>query len=456
MIRFIKNTLLAILLLINISCIAQPDIIDKVVAVVGNNIVTKSQLESQYLQMENRHDKKDISLKHKDICSLLNQLLFQKLLLAQAVKDSVTVTDQQVDGELDRRMRYFIGQFGSEAKFVEFYGKSIDDFKNELRENIKDLLVAQKMNSKITDGITVSPSEIRQYYGNIPTDSLPYINEEVEIGEIIKKPMINNLSKIEAKRKLTALRDRIMKGEDFAALAALYSQDPGSAVRGGLMDSITRGRWVPEFEAAAFTSKINEISPVFETVYGYHIIQVLAIRGEVRDVRHMLITPESSQDDIVKSKNMLDSIYDVIQKDSINFNDAASKFSDDEDGKTNGGLISNPQTGATKFEKSDLGLLDPTMAFTIDKMKVGDMTRPSVSTSKDGKQVYRILFLKSRSEPHVANLKDDYQKIQNAAQREKQQKVLNAWIKKKLPGNYVKIDNEFKNCVFDVNWFQNN
>lgn len=443
----------ALLLGTPLTIFAQSGVIDKVIAVVGNSIVTKSQLESQYLQYASASDKTDPQLIR---CKLLEQLMFQRLLLTQAQKDSIVVTDAQVEQELDRRIRYFISQFGSEQKFTEFYGKSVEEFKSDLGSDIKDLLLAQKMQAKLTEDMAVTPSEIRSYYDKIPKDSLPFINEEVEIGQIIKKPPVSPEAKKEAKDRVQALRDRIVnKGEDFAVLAALYSEDPGSAVRGGRYDTLRRGAFVPEFEAAAFSLKLNEVSPVFETSYGYHIVELLDKRGEEISVRHILIAPKSSPNDLVKAGTILDSIYTVIMRDSISFREAASRFSDDEESRQNGGLVTNPINGLTKFEKADLGQFDPTLAFTIDRMKPGEITKPSITTTRDGKQVYRILNLKSRSEPHAANLKDDYQKIQTAALNEKHQKAVTSWIRKHLAGTYIRIDDEYKGCKFDINWLAN-
>lgn len=430
---------------------AQPGVIDKVVAVVGNNIITQSQLESQFLQYSGRTNSKNLS-RHEMFCKLLEQSLFQKLLVAQAQKDSLDVSEAQVDGELDRRVRYFINQFGSEQKFTEFYGKSVDDFKTELRDDVRDILLAQRMQGKITDGLTITPADVRNYYNNIPKDSLPYINEELEIAQLIKKPTISLEAKREAKAKVQVLRDRIVKGEDFAALAALYSEDPGSAAKGGQYDSLRRGVFVPEFEEYAFSQAVNEVSPVFETSFGYHILQVTAKRGELIDVRHILITAKSTPADLERAAVVVDSIYNLIEKDSIDFREAASRFSDDEEVRVNGGLITNPSTGSTKFEKADLGQYDATLAFTFDRMKVGDITKPSLTVTRDGKQAYKILYLKSRTEPHTASLKDDYQKIQAAAQSEKQNKAMQTWVKKNLYGTYVRIDDEYKDCKFDVNW----
>ena len=368
----------------------------------------------------------------------------------------MVIGEGQVDQELERRVKYFISQFGNEEKFKEFYGKTVDEFKTDMRDDIKDLLLAQKMQSKITEEMNVTPSEVRTYFNNIPKDSLPFINEEVEIGQIIKKPVITEKAKKEAKEKLEGYRQQILKGKDFAAFAALYSEDPGSASKGGEYDSLKRGVFVPEFEAVAFQLHPDEISQVFESPFGYHIVKLLAKRGEEVDVRHILITPKSSFADLQKAKVVLDSIYRVIKHDSLAFREAASRFSDDEEGRQSGGLVVNPMNGATKFEKTDLGQFDPSLAFTIDRMKVGEITEPSVTTTKDGKQAYRILYLKSRSEPHKANLKDDYQKIQAAALSEKQQKAVKSWIKKRIVGTYIHVDSEYNNCKFDIDWLTAN
>ena len=437
------------LLLLHDVSVSQQNVVDKVIAVVGNTIITKSQLESQFLQYSARNEK---NTPQKIKCKILEQLMFQKLLLTQAQKDSINISDGQVEQELDRRIKYFISQFGSEQKFVEFYSKSVEDFKSEMKDDIRDLLLSQKMQSKITEEVSVSPSEVRAYYNAIPLDSLPFINEEVEIGQIIKKPNITVEAKRQAKEKLQGYRDQILKGKDFAAFAALYSEDPGSASKGGEYDSLKRGVFVPEFEAVAFQLKPGEISQVFETNFGFHIIQLLARRGEEADLRHILITPKSSFNDLQKAKVYLDSIYKLIKHDSIAFREAASRFSDDEEGRQSGGLIINPMNGATKFEKAELGQFDPTLAFTIDRMKTGEITEPTPTTMKDGKQAYRILLLKSRSEPHKANLKDDYIRIQGAALNEKQQKHIKSWMKKRISMTFVHIDDEFKTCKFDSNW----
>lgn len=435
-------------LLISGTIAAQEKVIDKVIAVVGTNPILKSELEAQYQQMVAQQEPVDANTR----CKLLEDLLFQKLLIAQAQKDSLEVSETELDQELDKRMRYYLQQFGSEAKFKDFYGKSSDDYKSDLRDNVRDILLAQKMQAKIASDLTVSPSEIKTYFNSIPADSVPLINAEVEVGQIVKKPVVRAEAKKQAKAFIEGLRQRIIKGESFATLAALYSKDPGSSSRGGLYEHIQRGQFVPEWDAWAFKLKPNELSDVFETVYGYFIIQLIERRGEEVDARSLLIYPEVEPSDLLAAKLALDTVYTKLSADTISFSEAAARFSEDDDTKHNGGLIVNPYNGSTTFAMDEIGQVDQNVAFAIDKLQVGEYTKPTPFNTHDGKQAYRILYLKKRTAPHRANLTDDYQKIQAAALSKKQQEAINAWIKKKVGDNFVHIADEYKNCTFSNKW----
>jgi peptidyl-prolyl cis-trans isomerase SurA len=429
---------------------AQDKVIDRIVAIVGANTILQSEVEAQYQQMVSAQE----PVNENSRCKLMEDLLFQKLLLAQAQKDSLDVTEAQVEQELDRRLRFYIQQFGSEERFVAFYGKSVEDFKNDLKDNVRDILLAQQMQGKITNDISVTPNDVKKYYNSIPADSVPFINAEVEVGQIVKKPVITPAAKKEAKDKIEGIRQRIMKGESsFAAMAALYSEDPGSASKGGFYEHIQRGQFVPEWDAMAFKIKPNEISDVFETVYGFFIIQLVERRGEEVDARSLLISPKIDANDLLKSKLALDTIYTKLSKtDTISFSEAAAKYSDDEESKNSGGLMVNPSTGATRFQMDEIGQMDQTVAFAVDKLKIGELTKPMPMTTHDGKQAYRILFLKNRTVPHKANLTDDYQKIQGAALAKKQQEAVQAWVKKKVIGTYVHIADDYKNCTYNNKW----
>ncbi|MES2394966.1 MAG: peptidylprolyl isomerase [Bacteroidota bacterium] len=428
---------------------AQGKVIDRVIAVVGSNTVLQSELESQYQQMVSSQE----AVNENSHCKLFEELLYQKLLLAQAQKDSLFVTDAQVEQELDRRIQYYIQQFGSEERFIAFYGKSVEDFKIDLKDNVRDLLLAQQMQSKITGDVSVTPNDVRTYYKSIPEDSIPFINAEVEVGQIVKKPQTTPEAKKEAKQKIEDIRQRIMKGDSqFPAMAALYSEDPGSASKGGLYEHIQRGQFVPEWDAWAFKLKPNEISEVFETVYGYFIIQLIERRGDEVDARSLLIAPKIEPGDLLKAKQSLDTIYTKISADTISFSEAAAKYSDDEESKNSGGLMVNPMNGATRFQMDEIGQIDQTVAFAIDKLKVGEFTKPMPMTSRDGKQAYRIVYLKTRTSPHRANLADDYQKIQAVALSKKQQEAIQTWIKKKSVNTFVRINDDYKNCTFNNKW----
>ena len=421
-------------------------VLDGVIAVVGANPILQSDVDAKRTQAK-------LDSSSFDKCSTLEDLLFQKLLLTQAIKDSVEVTDDQVESELERRLRYYQGQFGSTQAFEAFIGKSVEKFKEESREDLRDVLRSQKMQAKITELVTVSPSEIREFFDAIPADSIPLINAEIEVGHIVKTPKINAELKKYAKEKIEALREDIVAGrKEFGTAAIINSQDPGSAPNGGLYKNVQRGNFDPEFDAIAFRIKEKEVSSVFETKYGYHILMVEARRGEEVDVRHILIIPQASPEDVFKSKVFLDSIADLVKKDSISVTEAASRFSDDEETKNNGGLISNPYTGSTKFEMSALGQIDPNLVFLVDKLKTGETSAPTLTPTRDGKQAYHIIYVKSRTQPHRANLKDDYQRIQDESLAAKKDKIVNAWIKKKLATTYVRIADEYKNCNFDNPW----
>ncbi len=446
----VKNIFLTLICLFFINGIkAQGKVIDRVIAVVGSNPILQSELESQYQQLVTSQEAVDENTR----CKLLEELLYQKLLLAQAQKDSLFVTDPQVEQELDKRIRYYIHQFGSEEKFVAFYGKSVDDFKIDLKDNVRDLLLAQQMQSKVTGDKTVTPNEVKLYFATIPEDSIPFIGSEVEVGQIQKKPKTTPVAKKEAKDKIEDIRLRIMKGDSpFASMAALYSEDPGSASKGGLYEHIQRGQFVPEWDAWAFKLKPNEISEVFETVYGFFIIQLIERRGDEVDARSLLIAPKVDADDMLRAKLSLDTIYTKILTDTLSFSEQAAKYSDDEDSKNSGGLIVNPFNGSTRFQMDEIGQMDQTVAFAIDKLKVGEFTKPMPMTSKDGKQAYRVVYLKTRTSPHKANLIDDYQKIQANALAKKQSEAIQTWIKKKSTNTFVRLNDDYKNCKFNNKW----
>jgi peptidyl-prolyl cis-trans isomerase SurA len=430
---------------------AQVQNIDKTIAVVGKYIILRSELERELKSLRTEN----IEITDSVRCSMFEEMLYQKLLLAQADKDSVKVKDEQVDNELDRRMNIYLQQFGSEEKFESFYGKSVKQYKEELRDDIRDLLVAQQMQNKIIENVKVSPADIRAYFNAIPEDSLPNVNTELEICQLVKKPEVSEEAKKVARQKIEEYRQEVLQDrKSMTVMATLYTEDPGSAKTGGRYDGIGRGMFMPQFEAVAFRLKPGEISEVFETPYGYHFIKLIARRGELVDLQHLLITPKISNEDVVRSKIKLDSIYNEISEGKISFCEAVAKYSDDKETKNNCGIMVNNQQGTNRFEIEELGQIDQNLVFTLDKMKIGDISKPLPNLTPDGKQSFRIIYLKNRTEPHKINLKDDYQRLQNMTQSNKQRSTVDTWINRRLKNVYVRLDAEYKNCNFKHNWLQ--
>jgi peptidyl-prolyl cis-trans isomerase SurA len=382
-------------------------------------------------------------------CEIFENLVFQKLLVYQAEVDSLVVNDEQVDSELDRRLRYYIQQFGSQQKLEEFYDKSLDEFKNELREPLRQEILSQQAQGKIVESVKMTPNETKEYFSTLKPDSIPIIPMEYEIGQIVKNPVVGPGQLKEAREKLVALRNRVIKGEKFSTLAVLYSEDPGSAAKGGELGLFSRGSMAPEFESAAFNLKNkNDISEVIKTKFGYHLLQLIERKGDFVNVRHILIIPKVSPDDLVQAAAKLDSIADKVRADSLTFDRAAIIYSDDP-GKVNGGLIQSQSSGNTRLAADEL---DPKVFFIIDKMKVGEISGSVPYTTEDGTQAYRVLYLKLRTEPHKANMKDDYNKIQEWALENKKQLVIAKWIENKSKTAYIRLGDKFSTCDFKYKW----
>lgn len=430
----------------------EAQLIDKVVAVVGKHPVLHSEIEANYFQQKQQK----IAMDENSKCRIYEDLLFQKLMIAQAERDSVTVTDNEVDGELNRRIQYYVGMLGSEEKFEAYYGKRISVFKDELRDDVRNQLVAQKMQQKITGDAKLTPAEVTAFFKTLNADSLPLINSEVEIGQIVKRPSVSTEAKQAAREQLEIYRQRVLNGESMSVLCALYSEDPGSAKNGGRYESVMRGQFVPEFEVVAFRMKPGEISEIFESPYGYHFIELIARKGESVDVRHLLISPKISNADVIRARQVLDSVQKLIVEGKMSFNDAAQKFSDDGDTKHNGGLMINPASNSTKWEIEEVGQMDQNLVFMLDKMEVGDVSTSLQYASQDGKPGWRIISLKTRTEPHKANVKDDYTRLLNMATFSRHKKLVADWIAKKSKSTYIKLDPSYSHCKLENNWTLSN
>ncbi|MBK8586068.1 MAG: peptidylprolyl isomerase [Bacteroidetes bacterium] len=439
--------LFALVGLISVSTQAfSQDLVDKVVAIVGTKVILHSDIEKQYVQYVAQGGVETSDVR----CTILDQLLLQKLMINQADIDSVTVADAQVEGELDRRMRYYIKQIGSEEKLEEYFHTSIRQLKSEFRDIIKEQLLVQTMQSRITKDVSASPSDARTYFESIPVDSLPYMDAEMEIAQIVKMPVVTPAEKLAVRNELEEYRKKILSGEgDFAVYAALYSKDPSSAKKGGELGFFERGTMVPEFEAAAFTLKPGEISPVIETKFGFHILQLIERRGDQINIRHILLQPTTDDAALAASVKQLDSLRTQIISGTITFEDAAQKFSSDDETKNNGGLLINPETNTTKLSPDKI---DRLLFFQVDSMELGKVSAPLIMNTPDGKTAYRLVMLKSRTQPHKANLRDDYTKIQEVATSEKQNKVMSEWVAKKIKTTYIQFNDDSINCAQLDHW----
>jgi peptidyl-prolyl cis-trans isomerase SurA len=420
---------------------SQSVIIDRVVAIVGKNTVLQSEIETQVLQMQAQ----GAPLRANTRCQILEELLEQKLMINQAVIDSIEVTDSDVELEMNSRLQYFIRQIGSEEALEEYYNKSLLEIKEDLRDIVRDQLVTREVQQEIAGSITVTPSEVRSFYNRLPADSLPMINSQVELRQIIKYPEYSETEKFEVKDRLNQLRQRIAGGDDFATMAILYSQDPGTSRKGGELGFVSKTDLVPEFANVAFSLKDNRVSQVFESEFGFHIVQLIERRGDLVNVRHILMVPTASAEAKEKAKKQLDSLTQAIRLDSINFRLAAAKYSDDKDTRMSGGLLINPNTGSSRFE---LDQLNPADYVAIRDLKIGEISNTFETKDDKGKPVYKILYLASQTKPHRANLKEDYDILQEMALMDKRMKAVDDWVKEKQKRTYVRIDDAFKNCTF--------
>ena len=437
-----KHILIALLLLS--SKIYCQKVIDGVEAIIGNEIILTSDIETQYQQYLTQGYTNGGEIK----CRIIEDLLYQKLLLNQAKIDSLEISEQEIESELEKRIRYFVGQVGSKEKLEEFYGRSIIEIKSEFRDLINDQLLSQRMQVGITAGVKVTPSEVKTYFNNLAKDSLPTVEAEVEISQIVLKPEISVEEKERIKNKLETFKERIIKGEDFKVLATLYSDDPGSAKNGGELGFVGRGDLVPAFEAAAYKLKGDELSDIIKSEFGYHIIQLIERRGEQINVRHILLKPKVSSTQLMELKSEIEDIAKQISDGKITFEKAALNFSDDES-KNNEGLLINPNSGSSMFIMKDL---DPTLYFVIEIMSDNEISAPIIMQTDDGRKAYRLIKLRKKTIAHTANLIEDYDKIRNVTLSEKKQETINDWLEEKIAKTYIKLGNSLKDCTFDHKW----
>ena len=405
------------------------NLIDGIFAVIGNQVIFHSDIENQVLQYKNQGVIDD-NLKNK----VVEDLFFQKMLLNAAEIDSVEVDASEIDNSIKQRVLFFEEQLGSIDKVENYFNKSIDELITELRPMIKDQLIVQKMQYEITKNIDISPLEVKNFYNDFNADSLPVIPAQYQVAQVLKVPEAADLAISETLSKLEDLRDRIVKGADFSTMAILYSEDPGSSRSGGAYYGIKKGDFVKEFEAVAFSLELDELSEIFETEYGYHVAQLINRKGNQIDVRHILMTPKISNNEMLFAKHFLDSLRIEIISDNITFSVVAKEFSSDKDTRYNGGLLINPNTNNSYFSLEEL---DRSILNDVKSLSVGGVTPPIYVKLPNGQEAYRIIKLVDKKEEHIANLSDDYAFLKNYCFTKKQDMELRKWYNKYVEDLYV-------------------
>lgn len=428
------------------SASAQQDI-DRIVAVIGDKIVLHSDVMSQMQQAQ----AEGMEIGPTAYCTILEEILFQKLLTYQAELDSIIVKDEEVEADMNNRFNYFIQQGGgSREEFERHFGKSVEQMKDEFREPTRERLLANRMQQQITSDITITPAEVKKFYRSIPEDSLPFMGSQIEYAQIAIIPQVTQAEKEYLKEKLKKIRKEIISGEtSFCTAATFFSCDPGTNGKCGEFDFVTRGTFVPQFDAMAFSMKEGEISDIFETMYGFHILQLLERRGDMYRGRHILLCLKPSETSLQSASKQLDSVYTAITTGTLTFNDAVLKFSTDDVTKHNKGKAFNEYSGDSRFDVRDL---DKQMFVTVDQLKPGEISRPVVYQSGANQQGVRIVKLLSRTDPHRASLEKDYPYISDAALSDKKNKAILAWVKTKMKTINVQVDGEMKNCRFEYPW----
>jgi peptidyl-prolyl cis-trans isomerase SurA len=437
--RFVLFILFA---LFTANGIAQPKkiVADKVIGVVGDRIILKSDIDNQIADAK----RQEMTLPPNPECFLIQQLVINKILALQAEKDSLPISDEEIEADIDNRIRYFIQQYGSKEVIEQITGKTIYQFRDEMREPIKENKMAGAMRNKIVENVKITPSEVKEYYQSIPKDSLPFYETELELGEIVIYPKAGREMEEYAQEELKEFKQLVEGGgKRFETLASLYTDDPGSKQTGGMYVLNKRdNQWDPTFFNTAMSLKEGQVSRVIKSKFGYHIIQCVSRIGEDVTVRHILKVPRINESDIQKAVSKLDSVRSLLLSGEIQFGEAVSKFSDEEQSKFTGGRKTAPD-GSSQIT---IDQLDKDIVGLLDNIQPGQYSTPQPFTDERGKKGVRLIYLVSRTDPHRENLKDDYGKISNRAIEEKKEEQLKKWFLKNVSSMYVQLEQEYKQC----------
>lgn len=419
---------------------------DKIVAVVGDKVILKSDIDNSIIDMQ----RQNIEIPANARCSMLEQAMGIKALVLQAEKDSLPVTDEEVETIIDNRIRAFITQFGTKEELEKVAGKTIYQLKEDFREPIRDQELAKAMRNKVVENVRITPKEVNEFYNKIPKDSLFLYESEVEISQIVIFPKAHRDAEEYAIEQLKGIKAQVESGKsDFASLASIYTMDPGSKETGGQYDVNRYSKELdPVWLGKAFTLKPGQISNPFKTRFGYHIMQLVSRAGDDASVRHILIIPQVTSYEMKEGTIKLDSIRDLLVAGKMDFGAAVAKFSDDEQSKFTAGQI----TGRDGSTYVTIDQLDKDMVAMLKDLKVGQYSHPTEFVDERGKKGVRIVYLKTRTEPHRENLKDDYNRVAQRALEDKKNEVLEQWFNKKVVTYYILIDDEYKSCPEMARW----
>lgn len=415
-------------------------LVDGVAAVVGKNIVKYSDIETAYAQTRLRSSEAG-----QNRCDILENLILTQLLVHKGEIDSVEVSDDEVDQYVQYYLKGLLRQYGSKEAIRDNTGLDYEDLKEQYNRMVRSNLLSRRVEYNLTESVKVTPAEVTDFFNTLPTDSLPMMPERYEISEIVIQPVVSEAERDRVRTELAALRERVIKGEKFSMLATLYSQDPGTSSKGGELGFFSRGDMVGEFEAAAFALKPGEVSPIIETQFGFHIIQLIERRGNTINARHILIIPKVSSEDLLRARMRLDSLAVEIRSGNISFEDAAKQYST-ADNARQGGTVTNTTDGTGRFDAE--ALKESYLAVGVPGLDVGEISNATAFRTSDNKEAYRIVRLNKKHPAHRANLTDDYDNIYNAALASAKQKYMRQWAQTQLNKTYIKLSPEYQNCSF--------
>jgi len=428
---------------------AQDKIIDQIVAVVGGNIILKSDIEDMAINQQAQGITSEGDMK----CEILENMLIDKLLIAEAELDTlIEVTDSQVNQQMDAQMQAYIQHFGSEKAVEAYFKKPIAYVRSQMQEGIRNQLLSSQMRNKIVKDVKVTPSEVRFNYRSLKEDEVPIIPTEYEYAQITIQPEVSIEEENRVKARLREIKERVENGTSFATMAVLYSEGP-SAKDGGEIGYMGRGQLDPAYAAVAFNLKGDRVSNVVKSAFGYHIIQLIDKKGEKVNTRHILMKPKISVEAKEQAYNRLDSLANIIRKNEISFDHAAIMFSSDRNTRNNGGIAINPNTLSSKFSVEEL---DADVSKVLPDMNINEVSKPFETIDQESQQtVYKIIKLADKIDGHKANLQNDYQQLADMYLAKKKEQVLKDWISNRQQETYIRIDDTYANCNFKFdNWIK--